>query len=79
MRGEREGARWEERGAAVCCSLRVCVCVSSVCGVIMVLIGAAIKSVLKYLNRTRGECVCVCLSVCLCVCYHSFICAPAMG
>lgn len=51
----------------------VCVCPVCVrlCGVVMVLIGAAIKSVLKYLNKTRGECVYMCLSVCyihVCVC-----------
>lgn len=38
----------------------------------MVLIGAAIKSVLQYFSKTRGECVCISVfCVCVCVCMQS--------
>lgn len=52
----RRGRSCSESSCITAAFSGVCV---PVCGVAMVLIGTAIKSVLKYLNRTRGESVCV--------------------
>lgn len=75
----KERGRWEESCAALLLlSLLQFHCVCPLCVVVMVVIGAAIKSVLRYLNRSRGECDCVAVCVCVCcidgcVCWH-FVC-----